>query len=121
MKYLAFVGTILLGACFAFGAAVDGEWTATIPGMEGAEGMTIGYTFKAEGTTLTGTHKQPDGNKVPITNGKIDGNNISFTVKVNFGGQEMTIPHKGVVSGDQIKMTYESMGQNTEVLCKRVK
>jgi hypothetical protein len=36
-------------------------------------------------------------------------------------GEEMKIPHKGTISGDEIKMTYEMMGQPGEILVKRVK
>ncbi len=79
----------------------------------------ISFTFKAEGTTLTGVHIV-NGQETPIKNGKIEGNNISFTVTLDMGG-ETEIPHKGTLSGDQIKMTYEMMGQPGEILVKRVK
>lgn len=56
----------------------------------------------------------------PIKNGKTEGNNISFAVTLDMGG-ETEIPHKGTLSGDQIKMTHEMMGQPGEILVKRVK
>jgi hypothetical protein len=37
------------------------------------------------------------------------------------GGQETKIEHKGVVSADQIKMTYDMAGQPGEIILKRVK
>jgi hypothetical protein len=120
MRYFSLVAVLLLVAAFAFGADVDGKWTTTMPGMDGNE-MTLGYTFKAEGTTLTGTHTGPDGKAIPITNGKIDGNNISFTIAIDMGGQEMKLEHKGVVSADQIKLTLDMMGQPMEMTLKRAK
>ena len=120
MRYFAFMTVMLLVAGFAFGADVDGKWTTTMSGMGGGGDMTLGYEFKAEGTTLTGTHTGPQGNVVPIKDGKIDGNNISFTIVVDAQGQEMTLPHKGVVvSADEIKLTLDAMGQPMEMVLKR--
>jgi len=60
------------------------------------------------------------GQETPIKDGKIEGNNISFTVTLNFGA-EVKIPHKATISGDQIKITYEMMGQTAEIVVKKVK
>jgi hypothetical protein len=118
MRYCALIAVLLLAAGFAFGADVDGKWTTTMPGMDGNE-MTLGYTFKAEGATLTGTTTGPDGNELPIKNGKIDGNNISFTVVIDMGGQEMSLEYKGVVSPGEIKLTLDMMGQPMEMVLKK--
>lgn len=119
MRYFSFIAGVLLLAGFAFGADVDGKWTGTIAGMDGND-MTIEFTFKAEGNSLTGVHIV-NGQETPIKDGKIDGNNISFSVTLDLGGQEMKIDHKGVVSADQIKMTYDMMGQPGEILLKKAK
>ncbi len=115
MKRFIFVAGFLLWAGFVFGSDIDGKWAGTITGMD----MPIEFTFKADGTTLTGTHIV-NGQETAIKDGKIEGNNISFTVTLDLGG-ETKIPHKGVLSGDQIKMTYEMTGQAGEILLKRVK
>ncbi len=114
MKYFSFVVGLLLLAGFAFAADIDGKWTGSITGMD----MPIAFTFKADGTTLTGVHIV-NGQETAIKDGKIEGNNISFTVTLDLGGQEAKIPHKGVISGDQIKMTYEMTEQSGEILLKR--
>lgn len=114
MRYCAFVAVMLLAAGFAIAADVDGKWTTTM------QGMTLGYEFKAEGTTLTGTHTGPEGNVVPIKDGKIDGNNISFSITIDMQGQEMVLEHKGVVvSADEIKLSLDAMGQAMEMVLKR--
>jgi hypothetical protein len=115
MKYFSLIAGVLLLAGFAFGADIDGKWAGEIVGQN----MQIAFTFKAEGTTLTGVHIV-NGQETPIKDGKIDGNNISFTVTLDLGG-ESKIPHKGTISGDQIKMTYEMAGQPGEILVKRAK
>jgi hypothetical protein len=116
MKYFSLVIGVLLLASFAFGADVDGKWAGTITGMD----MAIEFTFKADGKTLTGVHIV-NGTETAIKDGKIDGNNISFSVALDMGGQVTKIDHKGVISADQIKMTYDMAGQPGEILLKKVK
>ena len=45
-----------------------------------------------------------------IIDGKINGDNISFAVKIDMMGNEMTIKYKGTVAGDEIKLTMEFEG-----------
>ena len=62
-------------------------------------------TFKVDGSTLTGTVTTQRGD-MDITNGKIDGDNISFDQVMNFNGNSMTINYKGTADGaDSIKFT----------------
>ena len=120
MRYFAWLASLLLIAGFAMAADVDGKWTGSIQGMDG-NNIDIAYTFKADGATLTGTTTGPDGKQVAIKDGKIDGNNISFSVSFDFGGQEMKIDYKGVVSPDQIKLTFDMMGQSSDIILKKAK
>jgi hypothetical protein len=117
MKYAVLAIVVLVAVTCAFGADVDGKWAGTIPGMD----IPVSYTFKAEGATLTGTSSGPDNTTVPIKDGKINGNNISFTVTFDMGGQEMKLEYKGVVSSDSIKLVFDMMGQTTEIPLKKAK
>ena len=120
MRTVVFVAGLLLAAGLAFGADIDGKWTGSIAGMDG-NNIQIAYTFKADGTTLTGTTTGPEGKEIAIKDGKIDGNNISFSVTFDFGGQEMKIDYKGVVSADQVKLTFDMMGQSSDIVLKKAK
>ena len=113
-KILLALGILLIAGC-AFAANIDGKWQGEIVGQD----MKIAFNFKADGNKLTGTHIVND-KETAIEDGKIEGNKISFTVTLNMG-QEMKIPHKGTISGDEIKMTYEMMGQPGEIIVKKVK
>ena len=111
MKYLSIILGCLLLTGFALAADIDGKWSGKITGMD----MQIDFKFKAEGKTLTGFHIV-NGTETPIQDGKIDGNNISFTVALDMG----KFMHKGVISGDQIKMTYDDgSGQTGEIVVKK--
>ena len=89
----------------AFAATdVTGTWTAEMKDADGGNGFQISFTFKQDGTKLTGTVQGAQGDPIAISEGKVDGDKISF--KVSFNG--MTITHEGTVNGDEIKLTSKS-------------
>lgn len=83
---------------------VTGTWTGEFSGPNGGNGFQISFTFKQDGTKLTGTVQGAQGDPMAISDGKVDGDKISF--KVSFNG--MTITHEGTVNGDEIKLTSKS-------------
>ena len=76
--------------------------------------------LKVEGAKLTGTVSGRQGD-VPITDGKVDGDDLSFTVVMNFQGNEVKMLYKGKVSGADIKFTRQREGgdQTQEFVAKR--
>ena len=118
MKNCILVLGLILVASMAFAAPIDGKWAGEIPGMDG-NAMKLSYNFKADGATLTGSTTGPDGKELAIKDGKIDGDKISFTVTIDFGGQEMKMEYKGVLSGDTLKLTLDMMGQPMEFTLKK--
>jgi hypothetical protein len=67
--------------------------------------------LKADGDKLTGTVTSPRGDS-DITDGKIDGDNISFKVVREFNGNQMTSSYKGKVDGDTIHFSVTMEGGN---------
>ena len=96
---------VLIAALNVFGAEVSGVWKATAEGPQGQMERT--FTFKADGSKLSGETVSQMMGKSAIENGKIDGDNLSFQIKVKFQDQEMVIQYKGAVKGDSIKLTAE--------------
>jgi len=120
MKKYALVLAVLLVAAPASAADVDGKWSGSIDGGQGV--VEIGFEFKADGTMLTGTTTGPDGAPAPISNGMIDGNNITFAVEIDFGGMPFTINYTGVVNAaeGQIALTLDFAGMPVELVVKKV-
>jgi len=102
MRLKSLAIALVLAAAPAFAADIDGKWTGSIDTPGGA--MTIAYTFKSEGATLTGSSLGPDGSPLPIKNGKVDGNKISFTQDIDFGQGPITFNYTGVVSPTELKL-----------------
>jgi hypothetical protein len=128
-KKLLLVITILLVASLAVMAAdVSGKWTFEQPGRGGNPGRPVTVTLKAEGSTLTGSMpaggRGGNGEPIAITDGKVDGNNVSFTVKREFNGNSFVTKYEGTVNGDEMKLKITRTGQDgtpmtNEVVAKR--
>jgi len=102
---LAAVLTLTFATLRAHAATdITGTWTGTISAPDGNGGFDLTFTFKQDGSTLTGTVTAAQGQPVTITNGKVDGDKISFSVPVN----GTTITHDGTVNGDEIKLNTKS-------------
>lgn len=125
MKYR----TVLLSACVALVAAtvawaadVSGKWVGQVPGR-GGETRETTFNFKVEGDKLTGTVSGRQGDN-PISDGKVKGDEISFTQVISAGGNEVKMLYKGKVSGDEIKFTRTREGGSQppqEFTAKRAK
>jgi len=107
----------LLLAAPIFAADIDGKWTGTIDGGGGP--MQVVYNFKADGTTLTGSTVGPDGMEIKISDGKVNGNNISFTLNLDFGGMPFSMACKGVLSGTDLKISVDFAGMPFEFTLKK--
>jgi hypothetical protein len=108
---------LLLLSAPAFAAGVDGDWSGSIDSPNGP--VAISFNFKADGAKLTGTTTGPDGAKLAIKDGKVDGANISFAVDVDFGGTPMTLKYTGVVAADSIALALDFQGQPVNITVKR--
>jgi hypothetical protein len=119
MKVLLSVFVLLVLCVTAYAADVDGTWTGSVPSPMGD--FPVSFTFKADGAKLTGSTLGFDGNPVPIQDGKIDGNTITFNVTFDFGGMPFMLSYKGVVASDQIKMSGDAFGMPFEFELKKSK
>jgi hypothetical protein len=116
MKWLLF-----LMAAFALtlsAADVSGTLKGTAQTQNGTVERT--FIFKVDGDKLTGKTSSSMMGESPITDGKVDGDNISFTITVNFQGNELKLNYKGkVISNNEIKFTVDAAGETIEYTAKR--
>lgn len=92
-----------LSTLAAFAADITGKWTG-----EGGRGGTQTFTFKQDGSALTGTVEGGRGGATQIKNGKVDGDNLSFEVSREMGGNSITIKYSGSVSGSSMKLSFDA-------------
>lgn len=102
----------------SFAADIDGKWTGQVQGRRGPQTQTL--TLKADGNTLTGTLQGGRGGPVDISNGTIDGNNVSFTAVREFGENKITQQYKGTLSNGELKLTMSGgRGEPVDVTYKK--
>ena len=99
---------LILAAAALLAGDVNGKWVAQVPGR-GGELREVTFSFKADDDKLTGTITGPRG-ETEISDGKISGDEISFTQVMDFGGNQVKLHYKGKVSGDEIKFTRQREG-----------
>lgn len=76
--------------------------------------------LKSSGNALTGSIQGGRGGPVEISNGTLDGNNVSFSVVREFGQNKITQEYKGVISGGELKLTVSGgRGEPREVTYKK--
>jgi autotransporter translocation and assembly factor TamB len=97
---LALLSALLSVAAWA--GDISGTWTGSISGGGGDFSLT--YSFKQDGQKFTGTVQGPQGDPLPLTDCKLDGDKISFAVKVDMGGSAATFTSTGTVKGDEIAL-----------------
>jgi uncharacterized membrane protein YgcG len=80
----------------ALAADLDGKWTADVEGRRGTVTQTL--ILKTSGNELTGSFDGGRGNAVDISDGKIDGNKVSFKVVREFNGNQFAQQYTGTLS-----------------------
>lgn len=101
----------LLALCAVFAAAVwaaniSGTWKATAEGPNGPMERT--FVFQQDGEKLTGETSSEMLGKAVIENGKISGDELSFTVTAKFDDNEFKVNYTGKVKGEEIDLKAET-------------
>ncbi len=99
LRALTLLGVFLAAA---WAADVSGKWKAEYTSPDGQTRQS-NFTFKVDGQKLTGTVASAMGES-QISEGQVSGDEISFSVVRDFGGNEVKFRYKGKVSGDEIKL-----------------
>jgi hypothetical protein len=94
---------------------IDGQWVGVVDGMDGKP-LELNYRFRAEGNRLLGLIESRLGGG-PISDGKIDGKNIEFTLNAG----DVVILNNGILSGEEIQLTETIDKEKIKVVLKRVK
>jgi hypothetical protein len=100
---------LLALAWIATAADVAGTWKASVETPNGT--MESTFVFKVDGAKLTGTVASQMG-ETAISEGKIDGDKISFAVSREFNGNAFKITYDGSVKGNEMKLTLHFPGRD---------
>ena len=111
------IDILTLAAATCFASDADGKWAGKINTPNGP--IPVSFDLTTNGNVVTGSTVGPQG-EVKITNGKLEGNLLSFALSFNVAGTNLTIRYKGIVSKDQIDFTLSFGDDPTDFVVKRV-
>ena len=110
--------TLLTFTLALWSADITGKWTAQVPGRSGNM-REVTFMLKASGENLTGTMSGRNGD-IQIADGKVSGDDISFSVTQEFGGNSVKQTFTGKAAGGEIKFKREGgQGEPIQFVAKR--
>ncbi len=111
LKVLGLAALTLTAVSQAQAADASGTWTWSTAGRNGGAERKFTLKLKEEGTKLTGTLSTPgrggQARDVQIEEGKVTGDQISFTITREFNGNKFVQKYTGKISGDTLKGNIE--------------
>lgn len=98
---------LLVFCCAAsmLAADISGTWKGTADASNGSLERT--FRFKQDGEKLSGETSSEMLGKSVITDGKVSGDNVSFTISVTFENNELKLSFNGKIDGDEIQFHVE--------------
>ncbi len=94
---------IILLSTFVFAADLTGRWKG--PMQSGGDSI---FDLKSAKDVVTGNMVGRDGKMYPVSDGKLDGENVSMKVAFEWQGQPVTLIVTGKVSGDEMQLHIAS-------------
>jgi hypothetical protein len=119
MRMTHIVSALMLLGCLTslvWAADVTGKWSA-----ESENGQPWVFNLKSDSGKVTGTMQHTEGQDRPINEGKLEGNDISFSVDSEWQGNPITLVFKGRISGDEMQLRVDTKDGNwgTDLVAKR--
>ena len=107
--YRSFVLSLVIAVNgFASSADLTGNWFVRMEGPQ--DTVTYLFKFDVKGDSFTGTvniKNKKEESVGQISDGKIDGDKIAFTLHVPIAGTPSTVSANGTVTGNEMKLTIE--------------
>jgi hypothetical protein len=111
---------VLFGSIGALAGDFNGKWKADFETGVGSQKYV--FEFHVDGTRLTGKVISNHHGETEVRDGKVDGDNISFTEVVTANGEEIKVIYNGKIDGDEILFTRAFGSYHTEhITAERIK
>jgi enterochelin esterase-like enzyme len=108
MKNQLLLSVLLALPSIAFTADLSGTWKSEFDSQIGRQKYT--FTLKQDGDKLTGkanSEINDQKRETQLSEGKVEGDKVSFIEMLNFNGNDIRIAYSGTISSNEIKLTRE--------------
>jgi hypothetical protein len=100
---LALASMAALSAGLLLAGDPGGDWKGSVD-VNGSD-MPLTFHLKVKDSSVTGAIEGMPTTPVDIQNGKIEGDNITFTAVTDYQGNSFKLIYKGKIDGNQIKFS----------------
>jgi hypothetical protein len=97
-------------------AEIDGKWSGQLNAPNGAIELVL--DLKADAEVLTGTATFPMFPQMPLSNGKVTATEVTFDLV--FPEMSFTLPFRGALNGDVLKLAVEGPAGSDTITFRRV-
>ena len=102
-RHLTLTGLLLLLAAIASAADMTGTWAGSFKYNE--QDVPVKLALKGD-SEITGTVDGLPGGTAQIKDGKLQGDNVTFWITIDYQGSPLKLVYKGKVAGDEIKFEF---------------
>src|ERR1035438_303560 len=95
-------------AASALAADISGNWSGTL--QAGDSPVPLTFAFKQDGAKLTGTVTHPQSPPLPLSEGKVVGDKVSFFVMAAMNGGPPKFVREGVINGVETALIIPAGG-----------
>ena len=121
MKKQLLLFSLLAVPCIGAAADLSGTWKSEFDSQIGRQKYT--YTLKQDGDKLTGkanSEVNEQKRETELSEGKVEGDKVSFVEMLNFNGNDIRITYKGTIANNEMKFTREvGTFSKEEIVLKR--
>ncbi len=103
LRFASILWLALLLPSSLLAAVINGKWKG--PMQSGGDAV---FDLKLDKGAVTGSMLGYDGKPRPVSEGKLDGDNISMKIASDWQGQPVTLIVTGKVSGDEMQLHLAS-------------
>ena len=109
-RRILFASAVLcaLFAGAALAADISGNWSGNL--QTGDNPVPLTFAFKQAGEKLTGTVTHPQSPPLPLSEGKVVGDKVSFFVMAEMNGGPTKFICEGTLKGEEITLNIKAEG-----------
>lgn len=101
-------------------AELSGTWSGSMTGRDGNQ-REVSFRFVADGPRLTGSMLGPTGNEIEISDGKVQGEEVTFKIVLQWNGNPAALLYRGRLTGTELRLKMQRAGapRAMEMLLKK--
>lgn len=101
-------------------AELSGTWSGSMTGRDGNQ-REVSFRFVADGPRLTGSMLGPTGNEIEISDGKVQGEEVTFKIVLQWNGNPAALLYRGRLTGTDLRLKMQRAGapRAMEMLLKK--